>query len=135
MDWKSWLTTDIGDLIRGRKPITLDDLQRATEAARALSDWLREILPIGPEVIDHMSYSEAMRDFLEQRPRGPNIAKGAMLLQPHPQGNLLTQVFLDEKNDLACDPTGKPYGRRLVVRNLDQELDTTFGDKDLVVVE
>jgi len=135
MDWWALLNTDIKDLLKGRRPITLDDLQKAARAARALNDWLREILPIGPEVVDQMSYSEAIGYFIEQRPRDPRVKKGAMLLQPHPQGNLLTQVFLDQKNDLASDPTGKPYGRRLVVRTLDQELDATFGDKDLVVIE
>jgi hypothetical protein len=48
---------------------------------------------------------------------------------------LLVQVFLDRNADLVCDPEGKPYGRRLVVKALDAELGRTFGDKDLVIVE
>ena len=45
------------------------------------------------------------------------------------------QVFLDRENDLVLRPDGKPYGRQLVVRELDAELRDTFGNKDLIIVE
>jgi hypothetical protein len=58
-----------------------------------------------------------------------------MLLEDHPQGKLLIQVFLDKSDDLSCDPNGKPYGRRLVIRSFDAELQEAFGDKNLIIVE
>ena len=97
---------------------------------------LRDInLPIGPEVVDQLTYEEAFNYFVGDRPADARIVKGAMLLEEDPKGRLLTQVFLDKNDNLVADPNRKPYGRRLVVRSLDAELQETFGDKDLVIVE
>ena len=133
MDWSRF--RGLGDFLKGRRKVSLEDFRRVNEVAREVNDWLRSILPIGPEVVDLMTYPDAIRYFVDSRPRDSQVVKGAMLLQPHPQGHMLVQVFLDRENDLACDASGKPYGRRLVVRELDAELGDTFGDKDLVILE
>ena len=133
MDW-TWLK-QIADLIGGVKKISLDDLKKVNDAARELNEFLRTILPIGPEIVPQMTYTSAISYFVDERPKGTQVVKGAMLLQKHPQGMLLTQVFLDANNDLVSDRQGKPYGRRLVVREIDTELRRTFGDNDLVIVE
>ncbi|HYO71810.1 MAG TPA: hypothetical protein VEU33_37610 [Archangium sp.] len=130
----NWLK-NVGELFRGRRKVTLDDLQKAHQVARELGDWLRNVLPLGPEIMEHLTYSQALSYFVEHRPQNQRIVKGAMLLQPHAQGRLLVQVFLDHSNELVCGQDGKPFGRRVVVRRLDEELLDTFGGKDLVIVE
>ena len=124
-----------GDRFFRRGEISFDDFKKVTDFARELNDWLRDILPVGPEVVSNLTYSQALSYFSNHRPADPRVTKGAMLLQQHPQGQLISQLFLDKKNNLVCDSAGKPYGRRLVVRNLDAELQETFGGKDLVIVE
>jgi hypothetical protein len=123
------------DWLRGKGKVSLDDLKEVGEVARELNEWLRAILPIGPEIVPEMTYREAIAYFVDSRPKDARVTKGAMIMQDHPQGQLLTQVFLDRANDLVSDADGKPYGRRLVVKSVDGELRRTFGDKDLVIVE
>lgn len=80
------------------------------------------------------TYADAIDYFVTQRPDDDRIEKGAILRLPHPQGYTLVQVFLDGQNNLIYN-YGKPYGRRLVVRALDRELLSVFGNKELIVVE
>jgi hypothetical protein len=133
MDW-NWLK-NLPDFIFRRQEFSLEDFRKLTDAASQLNDWLRSILPIAPEIVTQMTYSEAIAFFVDHRPADPRVVKGAMFLQRHPQGHLLVQVFLGKSSNLVCDPEGKPYGRRLVVRNIDPELQHTFGSQDLVIVE
>ncbi len=133
MDW-NWLKK-LPDLILRRQEFSLEDFRKLTDVASQLNDWLRSILPIAPEIVTQMTYSEAIAFFVDHRPADPRVVQGAMLLQGHPQGHLLVQVFLNKSSNLVCDPDGKPYGRRLVVRNLDPELQQTFGSHDLIIVE
>jgi hypothetical protein len=125
-----------------RDELSLDDLMVASglaselvQLARELSKRVQEILPIGPEVLDRLTYGEAFSYFAGRRPEDARIVKGAMLREEDPKGQLLTQVFLDKDNNLVPGPNRKPYGRRLIVRSLDAELQETFGDKNLVIVE
>ena len=133
MDWH-WLK-NLPDVILKQKEFSLEDFKKLTDVASQLNNWLRSILPIDPEIIPELTYSEAIAFFVNHRPTNPRVVKGAMLLQGHPQGHLLVQVFLDKSSNLVCDPAGKPYGRRLVARNLDPELQQTFDGKELVLVE
>lgn len=94
----------------------------------------REFLGL-PEIIPIATYESVMQYFVTDRPEDPKIKKGAILRQPHPQGYHFTQMFLDAQNEPVLDPDGKPYGRQLVARVLDEELREAFGDKDLIVVE
>ena len=90
---------------------------------------------LGSEV-SLITYSEAIHYFVDQRQNHPELfAKGAMLLKKTSPGYTFTQVFLNEKNELVCHPDGRPYGRKLIVNQLDQELLQAFGQKPLVIVE
>jgi len=133
MDW-SWFTRILDGFYKNKK-VSLDDLKKATDVARKIGEWLREILPIGPEIVPEMTYSQAIGFFVDHRPSDSHVVKGAMLLQDHPEGRLLIQVFLDKNNDLVSSAEGKLFGRRVIVRSLDSELQQTFGDKDLIIVE
>lgn len=96
--------------------------------------WFRDILRL-PEVVPIMTYEAAIQYFITDRPSDPRIEKGAILRQPHSQGQLLAQVFLDSNNDLVRPSDGKPYGRQLVAKKLDEELLDAFGTKNLIIVE
>ena len=133
MNW-DWMK-GLADFLKKPRKISLEDIAKAMEVAENIHGWLREILPIGRDVVQEMSYTRAISYFVEQRPKDGRVAKGAMLLQEHPQGKLLTQVFLDKNNDLISNERGKPFGRRLILRSMDAELKETFGGKDLVIVE
>jgi hypothetical protein len=130
-----WFRNRLPGLISRHKAMALEDLQVAYDAIQTLQEWLEEVFPIGPQVIPEMTYEQAITYFVEERPSSPKVAKGAMLLQKHSEGRVLIQVFLDERNDIVCYPTGKPYGRRLIVHRLDSELKRIFNGKDLVIVE
>lgn len=97
-------------------------------------DLLRDVLKI-PEVIPLITYEDAIKYFVRDRPTNSRIKKGAILRKSHFQGYHIVQMFLDKNNDLVCDSLGKPYGRQFVARELDEELQECFGDKDLIIVE
>ncbi len=99
-----------------------------------LSEWLKDLLKV-PEVIPMMTYDDAIKYFFSDRPNDPRVKKGALLRLPHPQGQLLAQMFLDGNNQIIDRSDGKPYGRQLVARKLDAELSDAFDDQDLIIVE
>lgn len=47
--------------------ISVDDSRVVADAARAISEWLGDILPIGPEVVDQLTYGQAFSYFADQR--------------------------------------------------------------------
>ena len=98
------------------------------------SDWLKDLLKI-KEVVPVMTYEDAIQYFVTDRPSDPRVEKGAILRQSHPKGQFLAQMFLDGNNQILYCSTGKPYGRKLVAKKLDRELQDTFGTKDLIIVE
>ncbi|MGC1395797.1 MAG: hypothetical protein WA828_16190 [Coleofasciculaceae cyanobacterium] len=82
-----------------------------------------------------MTYELAIQYFVTDRPADPTVKKGAILRQPHSQGQHLAQVFLDSNNQLIFGTDKKPYGRQLVARELDEELWDAFDGQDLIIVE
>jgi hypothetical protein len=91
---------------------------------------------LASEMVPSITYSEAIRYFVEQRQKHPGLfTKGAMLLEQTTEGYIFIQVFLDQKTDLVVQENGRPYGRRLLVNQLDNELLKTFDQKPLVIVE
>ena len=126
----------------GNKDLMLVDIQSQKsgfeEFHRSITNqyqqWLRDILKL-PEILPIMTYEAAIQYFVTDRPADPRIEKGAIIRQPHSQGQLLAQVFLDSNNDLVRRSDGKPYGRQLVAKKLDEELLDAFGNKNLIIVE
>ncbi len=99
-----------------------------------VNKWLKDLFKVR-EVISVMTYENAVKYFVTERPSDLKVKRGAILKQHHQQGYYLAQVFLDSYNNVLCQTNGKPYGRQLVVRELDEELRDVFGDKDLIIVE
>ncbi len=82
-----------------------------------------------------LTYKAAMAYFVTERPADLRIKKGAIRLTRHRRGYIIEQIFLDAQSEPVRGPRGKPYGRSLHVKNLDQELWDTFGSKQLIIVE
>lgn len=118
--------------------INLADIQQIDMLAKTLKKHLSKILPVGPDIIAKMNYSEAIKWFVDNKPQDTEFSKAAMLLMDDDEyktGNMFIQVFLDNENNLICDKNEKPYGRRIVVEAMDGELEDLFRDNNLVIVE
>ncbi|MBP0041641.1 MAG: hypothetical protein J7545_06665 [Roseofilum sp. SBFL] len=128
------------DTSSGDHNITPNEAKRKSQKSSAeailsqLSEWLQDLRKT-QEVIPLLTYEDAIQYFITDRPSDSRIEKGAILRQPHPQGQFLAQMFLDSSNQILYCSDGKPYGRKLVVKTLDRELEDTFGTKDLIIVE
>lgn len=99
-----------------------------------LNGFLQDLLQIR-EVVPVMTYESAIKYFVAERPSDSRVVKGAIIRERHQQGYHIFQVFLDSHNNPVCLPNGKPYGRQLVAKELDEELRDTFGRKNLMIVE
>jgi hypothetical protein len=86
-----------------------------------------------PPVIDVLTFPDVVAYFADKRPGDPRIRAGALLSRSHPKGRLIFQVFLGEDDKLCSDASGRPYGRRLIARRLDDELAARFGTKELLI--
>ena len=96
---------------------------------------LIDLISVEDNIFAPISYSQVIKYFISDKPDNSSIKKGAVLVEHHSQGYLITQVFLDNTNNLVCGRNGTPYGRRLVTSDLDEELQDILGDKNLIIVE
>jgi hypothetical protein len=82
-----------------------------------------------------LGYEDAIGWLVDHRPPGRAAARGAILRTALPGGGTeIVQVFLDAQHQLVCAPNGTPHGRRLVVRELDEELTEALGGARLLIV-
>ena len=89
--------------------------------------------------IRQMTYKKAIEYFVENKPPIP-FETGVMIIEREDKDDVdsafFVQVFLDKNNQPVSDPvTGKPYGRRCLIRGMDDELTAVFGDKQVVIVK
>ena len=87
------------------------------------------------EVKPILTYKEVIQYFITDRPSNPSVKKGAIIRQPHKKGQELIQFFLDSNNEIVYASNKKPYGRKLVAKQLDDELEDNFGNENLIIVE
>ena len=128
---------DLGkNFSRLTESISIPELLRANENKLDFI-WknLINFISIEDNLFSSISYAQVIKYFISDKPNNSVIKKGAILVEHHSQGYLVTQVFLDTNNNLVCDQDGRPYGRRLVTDNLDDELRDILGDKNLIIVE
>lgn len=118
------------DLLGYKKPQTAID---------GLVELIQAKLPQEPEVISVLTYRQVVEFFVTERPRVKEIKKGAILRQEYPKKQglvIIYQVFLDENNELVCrQDNGIPFGRKVLVKNFDEELLNYFENKDLLIFE
>jgi hypothetical protein len=82
-----------------------------------------------------LSYDEVMKYFIDHQGDDKRIVKGAMIRTETEKGHLfLTQVFLDEKDEMVCNEKGEPLGIKTEAIGLDAELLKVFKDNNTVIV-
>lgn len=100
--------------------------------------WFQNIFQQSEQitVVEAMSYDEALKYFIQERPKdNQKIKKGAIFRKKQQDGYFLMWAFLDKDEEFVLDDEGNPYGRQMIVHKLDKELTETFGDGDLIIVE
>lgn len=88
-----------------------------------------------PKAVDRMTYEDAIKYFIQQRPEDDKVDKGVILRERNSKGYLFIQAFLDNENNVIKKKNGMPFGRKLAVKELDEELAERFSDKDMILVE
>jgi len=74
------------------------------------------------QTVDTLTFGDVVGYFTDERPGDPRITSGALL-----------SVFLDDADRVCRDPSGTPYGRRVVARRLDDELTDYLGGGALLI--
>ncbi|MEG3976237.1 MAG: hypothetical protein WBA89_20070 [Microcoleus sp.] len=121
----------VKDSSQGDHKLTSEDVQRIV---RDFNQCLSRIQGI-PEVLEEITFDDAISYFHSDLPGTPNVKKGAIMRQEHPEGQFLGQVFLDVNNNLVCRPNEIPYGRQLVAKKLDKKLTDVLGDRELITID
>ena len=85
------------------------------------------------QTVDTLTLSDVVGYFTDEHPGDPRITSGALLSAEHPKGRQVFQVFLDDADRLCSDPSGTPYGRRVIARRLDEELTDYLGGGALLI--
>ena len=119
------------DSSQQNQKLTSEDVQRIV---RDFNQCLSRIQGI-PDVLEDITFDQAISYFQSDRPGTPNVKKGVIIRQEHPEGQFLGQVFLDANNHLICRSNGIPYGRQLVAKKLDKKLIDVLGDQKLIAIE
>ncbi|HBE49828.1 MAG TPA: hypothetical protein DDW76_13795 [Cyanobacteria bacterium UBA11369] len=128
INWFDWFAKNTSE---GEHKITAEDVARIV---REFNKCLPRIHGI-PEVLEEITFEEAISYFQSDRPGSANVKKGAIICQDHPEGQFLAQVFLDRKNNLICRPNGIPYGCQMVAKKLDKKLSDILEDRELIAFE
>lgn len=90
---------------------------------------------LGVEKVPLLSYGAAVKYFVTDRPADERIARGALLRHQVADGSLVVWLFLDGENKPLADAKGKIYGRKLLVKSLDDELTDCFSNNEILVFE
>lgn len=87
-------------------------------------------------VESEITYTEVMKFFFKHRDDDKAIVKGAVIKEDLGDGRTaVIQVLLDKDNKPVLTNRGIPIGRRLVTVKLDAELQNSFRDTDMLLVE
>ncbi|MFD9902986.1 hypothetical protein [Streptomyces sp. NPDC059063] len=89
-----------------------------------------------PLHVDVLSFDEIVRYFVEERPPVPQVHHGALLTQAGSPSRIpCLQLFVDRANRPCLMPSGAPYGRYVVARQLDVELRNMLAGRKLIIFE
>ncbi|GAB4202789.1 MAG: hypothetical protein OHK0022_26340 [Roseiflexaceae bacterium] len=100
-------------------------------------ELLTKIAALLPDMLSApvLTYTSAIEYFIDHHPADMRTVKGVILRQPHPDGYVVTQVFLTQDHRLILKPNGRPHGRCLLVSRLDEQLMVSFDNADCIIVE
>ena len=99
-----------------------------------LITWLRKIM-FSNNIIDTLTYTDAIKYFVNCKPDDTAIIKGSIYIEYVSKYILTVWSFLDVNDNVVHDKYNKPYGRRLFVKQLDEELKDAFGENKLLIIE
>lgn len=107
-----------------------------SEALRPFKAFMEGMLDnFSIERVEELTLREAITRFVEGKPKSLEPAKGVLIVQPHREGKIVFWAFLKEDNNLICDESGKPIGRKAICARLDQELISTLRGNELLIFE
>jgi hypothetical protein len=81
-----------------------------------------------------LTYRDALEYFVTRRPDA-DVRRGAIVRAMRPNGYVIYQCFLDDKNHLVVDGGRRPLARRLRVDRFDAEIEEAFGGHNVIIVE
>lgn len=87
------------------------------------------------DTIEFLTYSEAIKYFINNKPNDLSIVKGTIVLLPSKKRTLTVWAFIDKNNDVVCDNDRTPYGRKIFVDKFDSELEEAFGNSKILIIE
>jgi hypothetical protein len=86
-------------------------------------------------IVGEANYEETMKYFIIHKNDDDRIAKGVLIKEKTDEGyTKLTQLFLDNENNIVCKKNGAPLGRNLKLSKLDNELLKVFKEKNYIIV-
>lgn len=103
----------------------------------AFKQFFEDLPKVPPETLEILTYDDVIKYSAQQAslPELKDSRKGVVFRQADSQGGYrVGQAFLDGDNQAVFNSSGKPYGRQLLVRRLDEELLEIFGNKDYFLV-
>lgn len=125
--------TASADPAQQSEKIPPESISEALRPFKAFIDGMLDNLSI--ERIEELTLREAITRFVDGKPKSVELAKGALIVQPHREGKLVLWAFLHSDNTPMCGDDGKPFGRKAICARLDDELTTTLKGKELLIVE
>lgn len=99
----------------------------------ALIAFLENIVPEA-RIVSELSYPEVIKYFVNCRPDDRRVAKGSVLRRSNKFGTLTIWTFLDDDNNVLMDDNGNPYGKKLIVKRFDAELEEAFGISNVLII-
>lgn len=79
-----------------------------------------------------LTYRDVVNYFVKNKPS--SASKGVLLRKASLGGSvLISQNFLDNKDQVVMKSAGVPYGRDVRVTSIDDELREAFGNKDMII--
>ena len=118
-------------------------IQKLQEAlvSQALEFFNKFLLVSKPKLVDVLTYEDVISFFVEHRAKNPKFEKGAILRQFNNDNQCTTVylIFLDQENQIVQNLSNsngkKPFGEKIIVQALDDELVEAFGKENLLILE
>lgn len=83
---------------------------------------------------DVFSYTEALEYAIDMKLKYSSVKSTLLKLERSPKGLLITQVFVDDKEEMMTKKRGY-LGRRILVKKLDDELNELFSNDDSIFID
>ncbi len=85
---------------------------------------------------DTITFDDFIGYFATNKPTSDSkVMKYLILREEHELGWVYTQLFVDENESPLKTEDGKAYGRKLIVKLPDKEINSLFGDSHSVILE